>query len=362
MQHPISFGIIGGGWRSTFFLHIARALPERFRVAGMAVRDAEKGAALERTWNIPTVRTLDDLLKLDTLAFIVVSVPWSAAPPILAELARHNMPTLTETPPAPDIAGLQALQTLVKTGAKIQVAEQYQFQPLHAARISLTQSGKLGTISQAQVSIAHGYHGISLMRKLLNVGIANPNITAHTFVSPIIAGPDRLNPPDHEEIKPSKQILATLNFGTEKLGIFDFNDDQYHSWIRSPRLLVRGERGEINNTEVRYLQDFRTPITLNLLRQNAGENGNLEGYYLKGILAGAEWLYLNPFTPGRLNDDEIAIATCLEKMAQYVDGGPAFYDLAEAAQDHYLSIMINQAAQSGKVVHANSAAYWWGQG
>src|SRR5882724_11066793 len=149
MQQPITFGIIGGGWRSTFFLHVARALPERFRVAGMAVRNAEKGTILERTWGIPTVRTLDELLKLDTLAFVVVSVSWSAAPTILAELTRRNIPALTETPPAPDIAGLQALQPLIKAGAKIQVAEQYQFQPLHAARISLTQSGKLGTISQA---------------------------------------------------------------------------------------------------------------------------------------------------------------------------------------------------------------------
>jgi predicted dehydrogenase len=167
MQQPISFGIIGGGWRSTFFLQIARALPERFRVAAIAVRDAEKGTALERTWGIPTVRTLDELLKLDTLAFVVVSVPWSAAPAILAELTHHNMPALTETPPAPDIAGLQTLQTLVKTGAKFQVAEQYQFQPLHAARISLTQSGRLGTISQAQISIAHGYHGIPFTQMCL---------------------------------------------------------------------------------------------------------------------------------------------------------------------------------------------------
>ena len=350
MHQPVTFGIIGGGWRSTFFLQVARALPERFKVVGMLVRDAEKGAALAHTWGVPIVRSLDELLGLDNLAFVVVSVSWSAAPGLLQELTQRNIPALTETPPAPDIAGLKALQALVKAKAKIQVAEQYQFQPLHAARIALAQSGKLGTISQTQVSIAHGYHGISLMRKLLGVGFASPTITAQAFVSPIIAGPDRFNPPEREEIKASRQIIASLNFGGEKLGIFDFNDDQYHSWIRSPRLLVRGERGEINGTHICYLEDFRTPITLELLRQNAGENGNLEGYYLKGILAGTEWLYRNPFAPGRLNDDEIAVATCLEKMAVYIDGGPEFYGLAEAAQDHYLSIMIGQAVTEGATI------------
>jgi hypothetical protein len=32
------------------------------------------------------------------------------------------------------------------------------------------------------------------------------------------------------------------------------------------------------------------------------------------MLAGEEWIYKNPFIPGRLTDDEIAIATCLKKM------------------------------------------------
>ena len=115
-------------------------------------------------------------------------------------------------------------------------------------------------------------------------------------------------------------------------------------------MLIRGERGEINNTQVHYLEDFQTPISIELQRQNAGENGNLEGYYLKGILAGSEWIYRNPFVPGRLSDDEIAIASCLEHMVRCVEGGPEFYGLAEAAQDHYLNIMIDQALTTGEPV------------
>jgi hypothetical protein len=135
--------------------------------------------------------------------------------------------------------------------------------------------------------------------------------------------------------------------------VFDFTGDQYFSWIRSPRVLVRGERGEINNREVRYLQDFKTPVELELRRVDAGQYGNLEGYYHKGILAGSEWVYRNPFVPGKLTDDEIAIATCLTKMAAYAGGGPSFYSLAEAAQDHYLGLMIHRAAQSGETVVAD---------
>jgi predicted dehydrogenase len=348
-MHTIRFGIIGGGWRSLFFLRIAQAMPEKFEVGGMFVRNPVKGQELEAAWGVKTYRTLDELLRINDLRFMVVSVPRTIAPQILHTLAERSIPALTETPPAPDLPGLITLHDLSKRGARIQVAEQYHLQPLHAARIAFARSGKLGTITQAQVSIAHGYHGISLIRRFLDITYEPVTITAHSFTSPLIAGPDRYAPPEQEQITHSEQTIAYLNFG-DKLGVFDFTSDQYHSWIRSPRLLLRGERGEINNTQVRYLADYLTPITYELVRQDAGIEGNLEGYYHKGILAGSEWIYKNPFIPARLSDDEIAIAGCMVGMDEYIDGGPDMYSLAEAAQDHYLSLMIEQAVASGQVV------------
>jgi hypothetical protein len=102
------------------------------------------------------------------------------------------------------------------------------------------------------------------------------------------------------------------------------------------------ERGEINNYKVRYLKDSQA-VDLELARISAGVDGNLEGHYLKGILLGEEAVYKNPFIPGRLTDDEIAIATLLVKMDLYAKGGPSFYSLAEASQDHYLALTIQKA-------------------
>ncbi|MBA2396275.1 MAG: Gfo/Idh/MocA family oxidoreductase [Ktedonobacteraceae bacterium] len=346
---PIRFGIVGGGWRSLFFLRIAQVMPEQFEVAGIFVRNTAKAQELATTWNVKTYTTLDELLKINDLRFVVVSVPRTIAPQILHALAEKSIPALTETPPAADVPSLIALYELSKRGARIQVAEQYHLQPLHAARIALARSGKLGAVTQAQVSAAHGYHGISLIRRFLGIQYEPVTITAHNFTSPLIAGPDRYAPPEQEQIIRSEQTIAYLDFG-DKLGVFDFTGDQYHSWIRSPRLLVRGERGEINNTQVLYLADYLTPITYELVRQDAGIAGNLEGYYHKGILAGSEWIYKNPFIPARLSDDEIAIAGCLLGMDRYIDGGPDMYSLAEAAQDHYLGLMIEQAVTSEQAV------------
>jgi hypothetical protein len=139
--------------------------------------------------------------------------------------------------------------------------------------------------------------------------------------------------------------------------VYDFTGEQYFSWIRSERLLVQGDRGEINGIGVKYLKDFQTPIEYDLKRLNAGENGNLEGYYLKGILAGEQWAYHNPYIPGKLTDDEIAIASCLDKMNQYAHDGKEFYSLAEASQDHYLAMMINEAVETNQKIATTSQSW-----
>jgi hypothetical protein len=71
-------------------------------------------------------------------------------------------------------------------------------------------------------------------------------------------------------------------------------------------------------------------------------------------MAGSEWVYHNPFIPARLTDDEIAIATCLIKMNEYAKGGPNFYNLAEASQDHYLSMVINEAIKSKTTIQTTT--------
>jgi predicted dehydrogenase len=353
----IDFGIVGGaGWRAEFYLRIAAALPERFRVTGLVVRNADRARAVEAKWGVKAFAAPEEMLRAVKPAFIVMSVPARANAALLRGLAAQGMPVLSETPPAPDVAEMTALRDLILAGAKIQVAEQYPFQPLHAARIGLVASGLLGKVTQAQVSLAHGYHGMVLMRRCLGVMFENVSVTARRFQSPIVGGPGRNGPPATEKIGDSVQEIAWLEFG-DKLGVFDFTGDQYFSWVRSPRLLVRGERGEINNEEIRYLVDYLTPVHCRLNRQNAGENGNLEGHYLKGILAGTEWAYRNPFVPGRLTDDEIAIATCLEKMAAYCAGGREFYGLREACQDHYLGLVVKQAIETGQTVRTETQSW-----
>ncbi len=348
----VPFAILGAGWRAHFFLRIANELPERFRVTGVMTRDAVRAASVTRQWSTPIRSTLEELLR-DRPAFVVVSVPRTVAPAVLRELSAKAIPVLAETPPAADRAGLAQLNDLAVADRRIQVAEQYQFQPLHAARLEIVRRGLLGKVTQVQVSVAHDYHGIDLMRRYLGADLETVSIAGRRFVSPLVGGPDRDGLPAEERIDASEQIIGWFDFDG-CLGVYDYTEDQYFSWIRSPRLLIRGERGEIHNNTVRFLPDFNAPVAVKLTRRDTGHGGNLEGLYHAGITFGDDWVYRNPFIPARLTDDEIAVATCLQRMAEYIEGGPPFCNLAEAAWDQDLSLRMKDAAMSGKPVRAGA--------
>lgn len=353
-MRKIVFGIVGAGWRAEFFLRVASARPDLFEVPGVVVRNPEKAAEFGRKWGITTFGTLDALIDAVRCDFVVTSVPRLVNPNIIMKLVGAGIPVLTETPPAADLDSMVRLYEQVSSAnGRVQVAEQYHLQPHQAARLAVVRSGRIGTVSQAQISVSHGYHGISLIRRYLGVGFESPFIQARSFTSPMIEGPGRDGPPGGEVEKNVSQTIGWINFG-DRLGVFDFTGAQYFGWIRSERVLVRGDRGEIVNNSVSYLKDFQTPIKDRLERFGTGVGSDLEGYHLKGYLLGGESVYTNPLQPARLSGDEIAVGSCLIRMKRYVETGDAFYSLAEGCQDHYLSILLDEAVKTEETVRAET--------
>ncbi len=347
----IRFGIIGTGWRSLFYLRVARGRPDLFEVTGLVSRDPAAKKSMEAEWGTRIFGKVDEMLKAGSPAFVVSSVPWKVNPGVLLDLARRGVPALSETPPAPDYEGLVSLNAEIeKLKGKVQVAEEYHLRPRQAAQIAFARGGKLGKVSHAQVSVGHGYHGISLMRRLLGLKCESCRITARKFTAPIVEGPGFSGPPPSEKIKDSSQELYIFDFGGPS-GMLDFTGDQYFGFIRRERLLARGERGEILNDDYVFLKDQATPIEGKLVRHH---QDLLTGVALRGIQAGEEWVYRNPFAPAAFTDDEIAVAACLVGMQGYVDTGKPFYPLAEGSQDHYLYLKSMVAAKQDGPVEAPS--------
>jgi len=343
----IKFALYGSGWRSEFFLRVARALPQQFEVIGLITRGGEKAENQAHQFGVKCYKSVDELPVKPM--FMVVSVVWSVNVDISLDMLRRGIPVLLETPPAGDMASLLRFHDELPVGAKIQVAEQYPFHPMHMARLAFLDTGKLGAIQHAQISFSHGYHGIALMRKYLGIGFENATITATKFPVNVVGGYTREGPPKNETIQEKSQTIAVLNFGG-KTGILNFESDQHRSWVRSYIIQVKGTHGEIFNSKIKYLHDYNVPIESEFVSKHMGQEDNFEGVDHKGIIGDGAWLYHNPYQGSRLVDDEIAVATCLDKMAEYVRGGEGFYGLDEASQDQYLSLLVDEAVAGGRAV------------
>ncbi len=343
------FAVVGSGWRSEFFVRIADALPDRFDLAGVVTRDAARGHELQDRWHTRAFSSLDEMSESVRPDFVVVSVPSTAAVGYLRQCAAKGLPALCETPPAHDLGGLLEVTGLARSGARLQVAEQYPFQPLHAARLALTDAGAIGEVSMASVSFSHGYHAFSVMRRHLGVTGEVARIRASVLRSEVETGGTRAGPRTEVTTTEEVRTVALVEVGG-KLGVYDFGENQHRSYVRLQRVDVRGSRGEIAEDQVRLVRGLDESVTISLRREMGGQEGDLTGHYLKGISGPDGWIWRNPFPGARLADDEIAIARCMDLMASYADGGPPFYGVADAAQDHYLYLALQEAAATGETI------------
>ncbi len=341
-DHRRRIAVVGSGWRAEHFFRIIEALPDRFDLVAVAVRrEAEVARLVER--GITAVTELRDLDGFDP-DFVVVATPAETNAAVCAELVGNGHAVLLETPPGVNNDELDRMLELERDGADIQVAEQYPHQPLLAARLAVIASGRLGEITSADVSVAHGYHGVALIRAALGAGVGPFDVSAHSHRSLITEGPGRAGPPAVSDLQPSVRTMARITFG-DQLGVYDWTDDQYFSWIRSLRFVVRGTRGELDGLDVAYVLDDGTPVVQTLRRWDTGLEGNLERPGHRGYLLGDEWVYENPFPTHRLTDDEIAIATVLHQMSDHVTNGTPAYSLSEAVHDTRISLAITSAAE-----------------
>ena len=352
----IKFGIIGAGWRSLFFVRIVKAFPDRFDCQGVVIRDPDKRQAFAKEWNIRTFASLDAMLVAKEIEFVVVST--SENHKVILDVAARNIPCLSETPPARNLDELIKVYDAVQDmGAKVQIAEQYHLRPHHQAQSAILKSGKIGPVSHVQVSVAHGFHGMSMLRYFLGIGYENVEIKATSFTAPLIKGPDRQGVPRQETMVDSEQVLAWFQFENGQFGTLDFTTNQYRAWIRQERVLIRGPRGEISNLQVRYLKSFDEPMVFDLERVSHGQEEDQKFAGFIGYRGEGEWLYKTPFSAPILMDDEIAIAHCLEKMSEYVSTGTSFYSLAEASQDVYLSLLYEQARTQDRPVESETQVW-----
>ncbi len=325
----IKYGILGAGWRAEFYLRIAALCPEKFAVSGICARNPEKAKCISEKYSVKVVATTEELPALDS-DFIVCCVNKASMIDVAADLCEKGVPVLMETPMGVDGESQKRFFDRYDPAWRIQVAEQFHLQPRNMAIKAVIDSGILGSIVSVRLSCCHDYHAASLIRYFLGTGNGIPDIeTAYI--------PDRVKKYNSRqgfltpELTDSDEKLKIFRF-EGKTAIYDFESVQYFSDIRSRQLIVRGTNGEIVNDRCTYLCDG-LPVSFTLERRELGQNGNLDGLGLLGITGNGQELYRTPLPYARLSDEEIAVATCLLKMDEYLRTDKEFYSVQDAALD-----------------------------
>ena len=322
----LRFIVVGSGWRSLF--------------TGASCRRCRNGSSCAPCFaaprkgrkNAPGVRRAGSTSAEQCIAlhpdFVVVAVNKASIAAVSTEWLARGFAVLCETPAALEEDALRALWQLHQQGAKLQVAEQYWLYPTLAKRLAAVRSGALGTPQFVRLSVAHGYHAVSLARQFLNAGQQPVRVTGRSWTERIIETDSRWGAVHNGALVKKTLQQHTLEFAGGGTAFLDFNGVQYHSYLRSTHTSVQGERGEVFDDTLRCLDAAGEPVCRQLtplpdpLAATAAQAG--------------------------LNEDETAIACFLDRMQSYLAGGAEVYPLADALQDAYLALLMERALAAGQ--------------
>ena len=317
----IRFAVIGSGWRSLFYVRIAKALPDIFELTALLCRGQEKADRIHKEYGIHTTTSEDEIIasKPD---FVVSAVNKSSMSDVVRYWAAKGIPVLSETPAGLDIDTLKAIRQDVENGARIQVAEQYFLYPSIKAVIDECKSGTIGEPVSLTISAMHDYHAASVIRRMLDTGLEDVTVTGKTFSMKVTDTRTRYEVLTEGRVVEKEEKHLIMEYADGKTAFYDFMSDQYRSPIRNRYINLRGTRGEIINDTVYYLD--------------------------KDNLAACKKLDItNPYGYAGLSEDEAAITEILLGMKEYVDKGKEVYPMDEALYDAYMGILMCEAGKPG---------------
>ena len=346
----IRFIIIGSGWRSLYYVRAAKALPETFELCAMYCRTEEKAQKMAAEHNIHTTTSIEECVSLSP-DFVVVVVSKDSIAKVSMEWMERGFTVLCETPAAQDIDTLNKLWDMHTKGYRLVVAEQFTSFPEHSALLNVVSRNLIGEPDCLNISLAHDYHGASLMRALLRLTPDTAfTVSAKAYKFPTTETLTRYDSYKDGRVADKKRTIATFEFANGKTAFFDFDSEQYRSPIRKNTVKIQGCRGEIIDHTVYYLDEDNEPVTSEIQIEKRkvetkDPNPNLRSIEeITAIHFEGESVYAPEFGLCGLAQDETAVATLMKRTAEYsrgISGEP--YPLRDALQDAYMAILLQKA-------------------
>ncbi|MBQ8953103.1 MAG: Gfo/Idh/MocA family oxidoreductase [Clostridia bacterium] len=335
----ISYLIVGSGYRSEYYARIAAKYPDLFR-AMFLCRSREKAELVQRHTGVAATVSLDEALAFEP-DFVVVAVDREHVADVTIEWAERGFPVVAETPVGASLEKLKRIWTLShEKGARIVSCEQYHRYPVLANGLALVKAGQIGQPVSAYLSLAHDYHGISLIRRMLLAQGEAYELHGLRTRSETLATDSRYGAILDGSLASEERDQVHIAFSSGKTAIYDFASLQYRSFIRSRHLTVRGERGEWSDRIITYADEENCPRRLFLMPEILPAYRQLDTQALRDIRKTWEpELFLDT------QQDEFAIASILLDMEAYLKGGASPYPIEEALDDGYFWLLLNEAVK-----------------
>lgn len=319
------FIIVGSGYRSLLYVNLAKACPQKFELCAMLCRTKEKADKMAAENDIYTTTSIEECKNMD-VDFVVVAVNKTSIAKVSIEWMDYGFTVLCETPVGLDRESLMQIWQKHLHGGKIMVAEQYMYYPSYQSVINAVNEGLIGAVDCANVSLAHEYHGASLIREFLGVDIDMPfTVRAKTYEFSTVETFTRYEHYKDGRQAMKKRTVATLEFDNGKVAFYDFDSEQYRSPIRINSLKIQGTKGMIKDDTAYYLDENYDAVSKKLYENKEKYDG--------------------------LSKDQISVAKLMEMAAEYnkKDGET---NLKNAIWDAYVAIVMKEAGENGGTVRS----------
>ena len=342
----LSYLIVGSGYRAKFYARIAKTYPALFSALFLC-RSEEKAALMQYETGVPAVCSTEEAAAFRP-DFIVIAVNKTSITDVSIEWVNRGYPVLMETPAGMTREQLLQLWNLSQNSARIAVAEQYHRYPDMIAGLQAVSEGRIGTPCSAYLSLAHDYHGMSLLRRMLLTEGESYSIRGERTMYPVTETDSRTGPLPGNPVRERARDLVWVSFDSGKKALYDFSGVQYHSFIRSRHVLVRGDRGEWCDAVLYCLDNRGQPVREELRPVIPERYRELD----TALLRDARRVPSAGLSMDNLQD-EFAMASMLYDMKDFLENGTEVYPLREALEDAYFRILMEEAlAEPWKEVRA----------
>ena len=343
----LSYLIVGSGYRAKFYARIAKTYPALFSALFLC-RSEEKAALMQYETGVPAVCSTEEAAAFRP-DFIVIAVNKTSITDVSIEWVNRGYPVLMETPAGMTREQLLQLWNLSQNSARIAVAEQYHRYPDMIAGLQAVSEGRIGTPGSAYLSLAHDYHGMSLLRRMLLTEGESYSIRGERTMYPVTETDSRTGPLPGNPVRERARDLVWVSFDSGKKALYDFSGVQYHSFIRSRHVLVRGDRGEWCDAVLYCLDNRGQPVREELRPVIPERYKELD----TALLRDARRVPRAGLSMDNLQD-EFAMASMLYDMKDFLENGTEVYPLREALEDAYFRILMEEAlAEPWKEVRAD---------